>query len=347
VCDDPPPSTAPPMSVPGSRLIESARAGAPAVWVRVERTRGSAPREPGASMLVAVDREEGTIGGGRLEFEAVAQARRMLAAGERVAVREIVLGASTGQCCGGSVALSMRRIDARETPWLRALARLDERGGALWLATREAGADAPHTVATDAPPAAPAAGALVSRIDAAPWRVWLFGAGHVGEAVARVLATLPLRVVWVDPRADRFPAVLPPNVDALESDSPAHEVGAIPAGADVLVMTHSHALDLDLCVALLARADLGSVGLIGSATKAASFRARLARRGVPAARIAALRCPVGEPPRGDAARHALDRHPGAIAASVAFELWGLRRSRAPAAPSTPLPAAGAGAGAVR
>lgn len=332
------------MSVPGLRLIDLARAGVPAVWIRVERTRGSAPREAGASMLVAPGLEEGTIGGGRLEFEAVAQARRMLDGGARVAVREIVLGASTGQCCGGAVVLSMRRIDARETPWLQALARLDETGGSLWLATRDAGEDpdAPHTVATHAPPGPGAADTLVSRIDASPWRVWLFGAGHVGEAVARVLATMPLRVVWVDPRAGRFPGALPPNVETLESDSPAHEVGSIHPGADVLVMTHSHALDLDLCVALLGRGDLGSVGLIGSATKAASFRARLARRGLPAARIAALRCPVGEPPRGDATRHALDRHPGAIAASVAFELWSLRRARVPAVPAEKRPAAGAG-----
>jgi xanthine dehydrogenase accessory factor len=292
-------------------------------------------------MLVSADREEGTIGGGRLEFEAAAQARRMLAEGGRVAVREVVLGASAGQCCGGAVVLSMRRIDARETSWLQALDGLDDDGGSLWLVTREAGAGAPHTIATDTPPEAPAPGTLVSRIDASPWRVWLFGAGHVGEAVVRVLATLPLRIVWVDPRADRFPPAVPANVQALESDSPAHEVGAIPPGADVLVMTHSHALDLDLCLALLAREDLGAVGLIGSATKAASFRARLARRGLPAARIAALRCPVGEPPRGDASRHALDRHPGAIAASVAFELWSLRRACAPAPSAAPRPAAGA------
>ena len=329
------------MSVPGARLIETARAGTPAVWVRVERTRGSAPRESGASMLVGAHGEAGTIGGGHLEFEAIAQARRMLASGARVAVRDVVLGASAGQCCGGAVVLSMRRIDAREAPWLDALARLDETGGTAWLATRaEPGDDAPHTVATDAPPGRPADGTLVSRVDVSPWRVWLFGAGHVGEAVARVLATLPLQLTWVDARADRFPAALPANVEVLESDSPAHEVRAIPSGADVLVMTHSHALDFDVCVALLAREDLGAVGVIGSATKAASFRARLARRGVAPGRIARLRCPIGEPPRGGdgtavAARHALDRHPGAIATSVAFELWSLRRARQSAgAPAT-------------
>jgi xanthine dehydrogenase accessory factor len=330
------------MSIPGFRLIETARADAPAVWVRVERVRGSAPREPGASMRVTATGEDGTIGGGHLEFEAIAQARRMLASGERVAVRDVVLGASMGQCCGGAVVLSLRRIDARETAWLDALSAIDEAGGTRWLATRLAAAaddDAPHTAVLASPPAGSVPGTLVSRVDAAPWPVWLFGAGHVGEAVVRVLATLPLAVTWVDPRGDRFPAPLPANVRTLDADSPAHEVASIPAGADVLVMTHSHALDFDLCVALLGRDDLGSVGVIGSATKAASFRARLARRGADPARLARLRGPIGEPPRGTADRHALDRHPGAIAVSVAHELWSLRRARAAA----PVETAAAGA----
>lgn len=321
------------MSVHGARLIELARADVPAVWIRVERTRGSVPREAGASMCVSARGADGTIGGGRLEFEAVAGARRMLATGARAAVRDVVLGASMGQCCGGALRLSMRRIDVRERPWLDALARLDDAPGRLWLATRvdaPVDGDAPHSVAHAVEPLEAAPGGIRSCIDADPWRVWLFGAGHVGEALARVLATLPLRVVWVDPRAERFPDALPANVDPLESDSPAHEVAAIPAGADVLVMTHSHALDFDLCVALLGRDDLGSVGLIGSATKAASFRARLARRGLPAAAIARLRCPVGATPHGPPGREPLDRHPGAIAASVAFELWGLRRGCVPA-----------------
>ena len=315
------------MSTSFARLLDIARANETAIWVRVERTRGSAPREPGASMLVTPLTESGTIGGGHLEFEAIAQARRMLVSGDRVAMREVILGASAGQCCGGAVVLSMRRIDMRETPWLTAVARLDQEGGRLWLATRIDGHDKPHTIASVTPPDAGIDNMLVSGIDVFPWQVWLFGAGHVGEAVARVLATLPLRIVWVDPRAERFGNGLPDNLITLESDSPTHDVGAIEAGADVLVMTHSHALDFDLCLALLERDDLGSVGLIGSATKAASFRARLRRRGLSSAQLARLRCPLGEPPRGKAARHALDRHPGAIATSVAFELWSLRRAQ--------------------
>jgi xanthine dehydrogenase accessory factor len=166
----------------------------------------------------------------------------------------------------------------------------------------------------------------VSRIDVVPWHVWVFGAGHVGEALVRVLATLPARITWVDPRGAQFPADPPAGVACLDADSPAHEVRAIPAGADVLVMTHSHALDFDLCVALLARTDLGLCGVIGSATKGARFRARLARRGVPPDAIARLQCPIGAPPAGGGPRAALDRHPGAIAVAAAFDLWGRRRA---------------------
>jgi xanthine dehydrogenase accessory factor len=354
------------LQVPSDDWLEAlanARAqGLGATLVTILEAQGSAPREGGTKMLVTSDGQTGSIGGGHLEFEAIAQARRMLAAGTRVALRDVVLGASMGQCCGGAVTLSMRRIDAREQTWTEALAAIDETGGTRRLATRLHAAPedaAPHTTPVDEAAGAPSpvavpvdgaaarrddgpeddaqAGVLVSRVDAAPWPVWLFGAGHVGEAIARVLATLPLRMTWVDPRADRLPASLPANVAALESDSPAHEVASIPAGADVLVMTHSHALDFDLCLALLGRDDLGSVGVIGSATKAASFRARLARRGADPVRLARLRCPIGEPPRGDTARHALDRHPGAIAVAVAHELWSLRRAR------TAAPAAAAGA----
>jgi xanthine dehydrogenase accessory factor len=340
-----------------ARLAAHVRAGGRAVWVRVERVEGSAPREPGAAMRVDADGTiDGTIGGGHLEHDAIGLARRLLASGERVARCRRVLGASLGQCCGGVVELSLRVADARELGWIDALAALEREGGTLWLETRADAGGGPHTVASGLEPvagaearatpdatdpaarpagtAAPGRDAtelggrwrIVSRVEADPWTVWVFGAGHVGDALVRVLGTLPARVVMVDPRLEVAPAGWPPGAAVLASDSPAHEVAAIPAGADVLVMTHSHALDFDLCRALLARDDLGLVGLIGSYTKAASFRGRLARRGLSAERIARLRCPVGAMP-ADGRRAELDRHPGAIAVSVAFELWQHRRAR--------------------
>jgi xanthine dehydrogenase accessory factor len=323
-------SRRPDMSIPGSLMLRSARAGEPAVWVRVESVLGSAPREAGASMLVdARGLVAGTIGGGHLEFEAIARARRMLDGQDRAAIARFALGPSLGQCCGGSVSVSLRRIDGDELPWIAPLATLERDGGVSWLRTTLGGVGRPHSVVSASPSAAASAGdsVLVSRLDSRPWPVWVFGAGHVGEALVRVLATLPARVTWVDPRASQFPPDPPATVACVEADSPAHEVRGIPPGADVLVMTHSHALDFDLCVALLARDDLGRVGLIGSQTKAARFRGRLARHGIGADRIARLQCPIGAAPGGDPSRRdPLDRHPGAIAVAVAFDLWRHRRA---------------------
>lgn len=352
------------MTPPATRLLEIIGRGDAAIWVRVEAVLGSAPREVGASMVVdAHGWVDGTLGGGHLEFDAIGRARRQLANGERLAWRRYRLGPSLGQCCGGAVLLSWRRVDAREHAWVDAMARIEREGGTLWLRSRTDGAEGAHTAALQSPPAGPASPRAdldpalgpqgdawrhwVSRVDAVPWTVWVFGAGHVGQALVRVLATLPARIVWVDPRGGCIGPGQPPNVVPLESDSPSHEVASIPAGADVLVMTHSHALDFDLCGALLARGDLPWIGLIGSRTKAASFRARLARRGIAAAQIARLHCPVGTPVPGPEGRGVIDRHPGAIALSIALDAWGRRRTALAAAvpaAGTALPAALPGVG---
>ena len=315
-----------------------------AVWVRVERVRGSTPREAGAWMLVGEREASGTIGGGHLEFTAIADARALLRAGRRVAVRTVALGPSLGQCCGGTVELSFRRLDAAERGWIEQLAALeqDRHVGHARLATRldpmavpgavtaavaavdavaERRAGVAHSRLLDGP-AGP--GEFVSTLHWQPWHVWVFGAGHVGTALVQVLAALPAAVVWVDPREAPFPPVPPAGVRTLQADSPAHAVATVPAGADVLVMTHSHALDFDVCMAMLSRDDLGYCGLIGSATKAVAFARRFAHRGLDASRVARLHCPIGRRDV-DPQRVALDKHPGAIALAVANELWQRRR----------------------
>jgi xanthine dehydrogenase accessory factor len=309
-----------------ARMLEEAQGGRRAVWVRVEATRGSAPREAGASMLVGEAFIAGTIGGGHLEHQAVSVARATLGAptAARAFARELALGPSLGQCCGGSVTLAWRVVDRDEAGWVAALARAERDGATIALATSLSPGCVPHSrVAADhAVPADWRAGpGIVSRLEFRPWHVWVFGAGHVGEAVVRIVATLPATVVWVDPRASQFPAALPDGVTALVSDSPAHEVDAMPGGADVLVMTHSHAIDFDLCVALTARDDLGWCGVIGSRTKAIRFARRLAQRGVDPVRIARLQCPIGTPAPSSAARDPWAKHPGAIALDVVLQLW--------------------------
>ena len=124
-------------------------------------------------------------------------------------------------------------------------------------------------------------------------RLFLFGAGHVGAAIVRVLAELPCQVSWIDPRPDQFPAMLPANVSTEVNEVPESAVAAAPPGASFLVMTHSHPLDQRLAERILGRADAGWFGLIGSRTKRIQFERRLRARGMSDQQIAGMTCPVG------------------------------------------------------
>jgi xanthine dehydrogenase accessory factor len=145
----------------------------------------------------------------------------------------------------------------------------------------------------------------------------LFGAGHVGAAIVRALAELPCRVTWVDERDDLFPAAVPPNVTVEATDIPEALVEQAAPGTSFLVMTHSHALDLRLTIAILSRRTSAQLqdwfGLIGSDTKRRQFEHRLRERGIANARIDAMVCPIGLP--GIAGKA-----PAVIAASVAAQL---------------------------
>jgi xanthine dehydrogenase accessory factor len=141
----------------------------------------------------------------------------------------------------------------------------------------------------------------------------LFGAGHVGAAIVRALAELPCRVTWVDERDDLFPAAVPANVTVEATDTPESLVEQAAPGTTFLVMTHSHALDLRLTIAILSRRSQDWFGLIGSSTKRRQFEHRLRERGIANARIDAMVCPIGLPGIADKA-------PAVIAASVAAQL---------------------------
>jgi xanthine dehydrogenase accessory factor len=125
--------------------------------------------------------------------------------------------------------------------------------------------------------------------------VLLFGAGHVGRALAPLLATLPLRLTWIDSRAEAFPAALPAAVECRVVDELLDLLCTAPAGSAVLIMTHQHPLDFALTEAALRRGDASYIGLIGSHSKWRRFRLRLAQRGYSEAQLAAVHCPVGLP----------------------------------------------------
>lgn len=315
-------------------LDRLARAGTPAVLVTVASGKGSVPREAGTKMLVWRDGFADTIGGGHLEFKALEIARDMLAAPGTPHVRRFALGASLGQCCGGAATLLFEPVVGRPA-WLDALLDRDATGTPYVVATAERGGA--KLVVTEADVTGEGSAAVVEQaraclgaeaarlvaIDGERWlldpsqrpelHVVLFGAGHVGRAIARILGTLPCSVVWVDGRDHEFPAEVAPNVRVEATDTPLAEVGAAPAGSCFLVMTHSHTLDFELGEAILARGDFRYFGLIGSRAKRRSFEQRLARRGVDAGRLARMTCPIGVPGISG-------KEPEVIAVAVAAQL---------------------------
>lgn len=302
------------------------------VLVTVAAIKGSVPREPGARMLVRGAGFDGTIGGGHLEHRALEIARAMLAGGESRRFERFALGPSLGQCCGGVAWLAFERGDAGQLAVLRARRALDTwrlvalDGAPDWALFDAAGqrlagsADAPAFVRQHNTRVLEGEGGRRWLCDAVPApraHLVLFGAGHVGAAIVRALAELPCRVTWVDEREDQFPLALPVNVTAEATDTPEAIVESAAPGTSFLVMTHSHALDLRLCHAILSRPGPAALtdwfGLIGSGTKRAQFEARLRERGVDAVRIASMVCPIGLPAiKGKA--------PAVIAASVAAQL---------------------------
>ncbi len=273
------------------------------VWrVVVAEARGSTPREVGAAMLVWADGQSGTIGGGTLEHEA-AQAARAGQAG----LRRQALGPDLGQCCGGAVALLTERYDAA------VVAQLDPEV----VARPVAGAPKPFPVSRIlaaargqgmAPAPALIDGWMVEPVTRPMRPIWIWGAGHVGRALIHVLSPLPdLALTWVDTRLERFPQDVPDGVTVLPAANPADLVRHAPAQAEHLIVTYSHALDLELCHRLLHHG-AAFTGLIGSATKWARFRSRLTDLGHSPEKIAKITCPIGDP--------GLGKHPQAIAVGV-------------------------------
>ena len=246
-----------------------------AVLVTVQAVRGSVPRGAGAWMAVFGDQVVGSVGGGHLEFDAIAQAQAMAKGEEIAAVQRIALGPNLGQCCGGQVELRFERVSHQDRA------------------------------------------ALVQRLTTYRAPVALFGGGHVGAALAHALAPLPLQLIWIDSRDGIFPADMPAGVQCEHSNPVQGAVPGLAAQSRVLIMSFSHAEDLDIVAACLLRqrsqGDLPFVGLIGSKTKWASFGHRLRDRGFSQAELDHITCPIGIP-------GIVDKHPEVIAASVAAQL---------------------------
>jgi xanthine dehydrogenase accessory factor len=156
-------------------------------------------------------------------------------------------------------------------------------------------------------------GRVFERFGEEPTAFYLFGAGHVGRALVTALTPLPFAVTWMDGRPGAIPEMFPPNVTAIQDGDPAELLTRAPDGAFVAVMTHSHALDLDLVIAALQANRFPYVGLIGSATKRARFTSAMRKMGMPAEAVEKLVCPIG-------LTSIRDKAPAAIAASIAAQV---------------------------
>ncbi|RVT85563.1 xanthine dehydrogenase accessory protein XdhC [Rhodobacteraceae bacterium CCMM004] len=288
------------MSLDRAGLAAAIAAHGPVWRVVVARVEGSAPREVGAAMLVWDGGQAGTIGGGALEFAAAAAARE----GRAARVARHPLGPALGQCCGGAVTLVTERWTDADLPEGPVAAR----GlGEMPLAVRRLLAAARGEGRLPAPQLI--GDWMVEPVTAPSRPVWIWGAGHVGRALIGVLHPLPhLALTWIDTAPERFPDPVPEGVAPLVAADPGRVVGRAPAAAEHLIVTYSHALDLDLCHRLLSHG-FATCGLIGSATKWARFRGRLRALGHSDAQIARIRCPIGQPELG--------KHPQAIAIGVA------------------------------
>ncbi len=254
-------------------IREFIRDNSATVKVEVVAAEGSTPREQSTCMLVSPTAIFQTIGGGQLEYMAIDHARLMLREGKEADRISIPLGPEIGQCCGGRVALGFSRLDDQIIEKL--VTELDQEF-----------ADQPH--------------------------IYLFGAGHVGNALARALALLPVRTVLVDTRADELEHA-PVEVETCLTAVPESIVRDAPAGSAFVVMTHDHSLDFLIVSEALGRDDAAYIGMIGSKSKRATFRSwYLKQEGGIASKFDRLTCPIGKSSSND-------KRPAVIASLVAAE----------------------------
>ena len=305
--------------------------------VSIVEAKGSAPRDAGARMVVLEDGSfAGTIGGGALEWRAIARAQAALAkagAGESpppVGLARMALGPDLGQCCGGSVRVLLEVFTPGRSAEVQALAdaekaglfvtegRIAERCVERTILIRDLPGGEDSLLAAD--------GRLLERFGTRKQVLALIGAGHVGRSLIISLAPLDFSVVWIDPREDAFPSIVPGDVRVVVTEAPAAELDAVPDGAFVLVMSHSHALDFDVVLAALQARRFDYVGLIGSASKKARFISRMRQAGLEHDDIERLVCPIG-------IAGIASKQPAAIAASVVADLLRRRDAMALAAHS--------------
>jgi xanthine dehydrogenase accessory factor len=302
------------------RLIDAIEAEGSAALVTLTRIQGSSPREAGARMVVRPSGGfHGTIGGGALEWAALDAAQSALKHGRGpVQRRSLALGPELAQCCGGRIEWRIETFDRRDLADLSPIAEAEGNGSATLKASLRSDGRVERMVdadrrGDDLTASLPGPEGWTEPLGESARAVYLFGAGHVGRALALALAPLPFAVRWIDTRREAFPAYAPANIALIHAVEPVTELGHAPEGALIVVMTHSHAIDLEIVADALRAERFGYVGLIGSATKRARFLTQMRAAGFSEARLSKLVCPIGLP-------EVKGKDPAVIAASTAAQL---------------------------
>lgn len=274
-----------------STIADSIERHGTCAMITIADVKGSAPRECGTRMLVTEVGIFGTIGGGALEWQAIAYAQKQPIG---VWQKSYTLGPDLGQCCGGVVTLVTEVFNSQKLTEVQELA-VRERRETFTITGRCPLISFPETFGETRT------------------RLYLLGAGHVGRALMLPLATLPFDIVWLDPRPGSFPKFTPENIVIKASPDPLSELNSIPSSSFALVMSHSHALDLAFTEAALRHPNISHLGLIGSKTKRARFINRLRSAGLAETQIAKLTCPIG-------IAEITSKDPATIAISTAAQL---------------------------
>ncbi len=296
------------------------------VQVTVVQTKGSTPREEGARFWVSLEASVGTIGGGRLEYQATLFAQSLLRQTQQhtIQIKHFSLAAGLGMCCGGTVELMFELLDKTDLVWINAWLKCQIHQHPAFLVTYVSAQKCEKYIVysqqlvhddtlpmlvkqvlkqclTNHKPCAWLKQGMdacyIERVLKPHNQLYLFGAGHVGTALTELMRELPWDVHWIDTRDDivspQFVKDLPAHIQFYSTNTPEAEVAQANKGAYFLVMTHDHALDLVLCEHILRRDDAHYVGMIGSDTKRKRFEHRLLAKGVQQKQLEKLICPIG------------------------------------------------------
>ncbi len=267
--------------------------------VLILKTFGSAPRDEGTTMLIWDSGQFGTIGGGELEYQVTRLAKKIIIDNKGSRIKKFSLGPDMGQCCGGAVELLIEILDETKVKFIS----VDDGFFARPVFKNEKSLNVQALIKSYRNKSVPIEtsfkdGWLFEPVTKEKELIWIYGAGHVGTAIANILSKLSqFSVTCIDTSQDRYPDNFPKTVEKLITKNPAQIVQYAPSETHHLILTYSHALDLEICHQLLQH-NFATAGLIGSKTKWARFKKRLNELNYTFEQINRIICPIGEPSFG-------------------------------------------------